>query len=1400
MDDDGYPEYEYGPLGDDGQAMGDYIDNYEISPIRQTTEEETYWEDEIENSSPSPPERRFSYYHSPPIQYDDHFESADKYGQYGNEATPFAYQPGPSSRTVPNYEPSHNRVAEPRPSQMLPHSTLDRQQQLLNRQNRVMPPTFREQPFRSPQLEFAHQSPSTAQRTAPRILTGFMEPQSYNTHSSARGFNPRNAHGIRLRPTSELPDMYRNLFKFGVFNAVQSDCFDTVMHDDANMVVSAPTGSGKTVLFELATIRMLMNSGGQPAKCIYVAPTKALCSEKYRDWSKKFEALNIKCCELTGDTVHFGASAWGEARDATVIVTTGEKWDSLTRNWDDHKQILSQIQLFMVDEVHILNESRGSTLEVVIARMRKRGNAVRFVTVSATVPNIADVANWIGHGISNGPAIVKEFGEEFRPCKLSRFVYGQPRKEGMNDFVFNRSLDYKLYGILQQHAVNKPVLIFCSTRKAVVQTAEQLKKEYEAGLNGKKAVPWNKPRRIEHTFQDNKLNELVAFGVGAHHAGMTFPDRNAMEKLFSDGFLRVLVSTSTLAVGVNLPAHTVVIKGVKTFHNGNNQEYSDLDIMQMIGRAGRPQFDNEGVAIIICEQELENKYKALVQGRTMLESSLHLSLTEHINSEIGLHTITDVNSAKDWLHKSFLFQRIQRNPRHYAIGKNTNQTWQERIDEMVTQSIVKLQANELIEKLEDGSLSSTKYGDTMSKYYVKQSTMSLMLKLPEHASLREMLEMLSCAEEFSDVKLRSGDKQVYNKLREHYDIRFKVKKIEKSSDKICLIIQAILGGINLNEYRTGENQPSQEAMSVFRHASRLAKAMVEIAIIKKSGAQVKHGLELLRCLHAKTWEDRPNVLRQIEHIGEKSIPVLAQKGINSITALRNQDSLRIEALLNRRPPFGLEVLATVKQFPQYTLNISEVSVSEGGGEGPVEVELSVECGLIVESGVHTKKKNTKGQDMTVVLTYSSDLDFIDFRRIPTKSLKNAKTFTVVAELTKPSQSINVQIASEQIAGVSVTHTYRPKVAHNKYPTMDTRPKSSLAMDLEGMQEDPNFWNDFTAVDEDDDLEVPMIDLTKSPNSRPAKKRAAPKPPAVEPTKKPKPTPRVEPSLSALPRKLPNGKFDCNHTCKDKTKCRHRCCQEGLDKPPPWTKKRVESLLEEASNIAQANKHDIERSESVQHITEEDARQKTKFKTKTDKPDSRLHQLEKLHQSTNVNDRLALPEGRRIKVENSVVPLTQSQSKKRPRPVFNFDFADVGEPKLPVSIEIPDSLDSDSDLPDASEALAAQKLKAKSKRKTPPSTDYSDPEIDSLIGKLPLDELAPRSSKQPAPPVISARARSRSSSSEVELVTPPPRKRMKFTRQDKTPLKPALKKASTVIQRRSSPSFRQVFFCISLVLA
>ncbi|KAI9571366.1 DEAD-domain-containing protein [Boletus coccyginus] len=931
------------------------------------------------------------------------------------------------------------------------------------------------------------------------------------------GNTTRNGFGWRLRPVSELPDRFRGVFKFGVFNAIQSACFDQVLDSEENLViillsdqvislkgsqVITPTGSGKTVLFELSIIRMLTQTAddARSAKCVYVAPTKALCAEKHNEWTAKFGGLGIKCCELTGDTLLLGRGVWGDAKSSHIMCA--EKWDSLTRNWADHSGILSRVKLFLVDEVHVLNESRGSTLEVIVSRMKARGSGTRFLLVSATVPNVEDVAHWIGsRDNSDQPARIFKFGEEFRPCKLTKFVYGVAKPKGLNDFAYARTLDLRLFSVIQQHSSNKPILVFCPTRKGTLDTARQLAKDYDQAMKGKKNLPWPPPTPIHQNFHDKDLTALALVGIAVHHAGLSTDDRRAVEELFLRKALRVLVATSTLAVGVNLPAQMVVIKGVKLYQNGEMREYSDLDIMQMMGRAGRPQFDDEGTAIVLCEPELEHKYRTLAQGNTTLESSLHQNLAEHLNSEIGLGTISSVENAKDWLRHSFLFRRIQKNPRHYDIGKDENQTWEEKVDEIVMQSIHSLRDTQLIAYIEgDGKLSSTEYGDVMSKFYIRQTTMRAILNLPFPTTMREIM---------------------YEKIRRHNDIRFPPKKAVSTSDKILLLIQAILAGLPLNspEFKSTEGQPYLEAISIFRHAARIQKLLLSTGVEHNLNTHLscKFYMNLeVRCFNAKAWEDRPLVLRQIEHIGEKSPRpiVLAENGVNSIQKLLQTSPLRIEELLNRRPPFGFEVLAAANEFPRYFLDIKELRSIRSKGNSPVEVEFVVQCGLTFGDSVPQRFKKPKSgkTEMTTLLIVTSDMVFIDFRRIVTKALKEKKEFTLTAQLTKPSQLISVYIASE--------------------------------MDLQGLEDVPDFWD----IDLDDDDE--MLDShTLDHAERDGHSSKA---------QQPQPNPPIKEQVEGYPRKRPDGKYECGHACKDKLKCRHYCCQEGLLEPPRATKKRQQA--------------------------------------------------------------------------------------------------------------------------------------------------------------------------------------------------------------------------------------------------
>ncbi len=155
-----------------------------------------------------------------------------------------------------------------------------------------------------------------------------------------------------------------------------------------------------------------------------MAPLKALCNEKFNEWQEKFEKLhNLRCIQLTGDTEFETEKDFQLIENVNIICTTPEKWDVMTRKWKNQKSILNSVKLFLIDEIHVLGEnSRGATIEAVVSRMKtfiykgvngyqndedleEASSMLRFIAISATIPNINDLASWLGSGCKS-PSIV----------------------------------------------------------------------------------------------------------------------------------------------------------------------------------------------------------------------------------------------------------------------------------------------------------------------------------------------------------------------------------------------------------------------------------------------------------------------------------------------------------------------------------------------------------------------------------------------------------------------------------------------------------------------------------------------------------------------------------------------------------------------------------------------------------------------------------------------------------------------------------------------------------------------------------------------------------------------------------------------------------------------------------
>ncbi|KAI4170407.1 MAG: hypothetical protein LQ343_005029 [Gyalolechia ehrenbergii] len=965
--------------------------------------------------------------------------------------------------------------------------------------------------------------------------------------------------GIRLVSPNQLPDRFRSVFPFPLFNAVQSKCYETAYKTLDNLVLSAPTGSGKTVILELSICHLISGFRTDQFKIVYMAPTKSLCTERQKDWQAKFSALDLQCAELTGDT---NQGQLRNVQNASIIITTPEKWDSMTRKWKDQAKLMQLVKLFLIDEVHILKETRGACLEAVVSRMKSVGSDVRFLALSATVPNSEDIATWLGRNSTTQhlPAHREKFGEEFRPVKLQKHVYGI--QFNGNDWGFERVCDPKLPEIISKHSHKKPIMVFCVTRKSTVSTAKLLASWW--WTKGARERQWAGPT-FRLVVQDSDLKETLTAGVAFHHAGLDASDRQAIEKGFLEGQVNVICCTSTLAVGVNLPCHMVIIKNTMGFQDDGLKEYSDLEIMQMLGRAGRPQFEDSAVAVIITKQEKLQKYERMVSGQELLESSLHLNLIEHLekNAEIGLSTIYNLHTAKRWLSGTFLYVRLGHNPPHYKLdGDAVSPNLDDRIERICRRDIDFLLDAQLVTNIGD-KIECTEFGDAMARYYVKFETMKCLLSLEPRSKMSDILSVLVGAEEFHDIRYRATEKKLLKDFNGASGIKYPIKvDIALSQHKRSLIIQAELGGVDFpadEQYAKFSRQFQQDKKMMFNHIHRLIRCVIDCQVYLQDAVTVRHALELARSFAARVWDNSPYQMKQVPNIGPAAVRRLANGGINNIESLEAAEPHKIEMLMSKHPPFGTRILASLKDYPKLRVSIKMMGKEVKPGHG-VKIKVRAELGFMNEKPpAYFHRKAV----YVCFLAERSDGHLIDFRRISAEKLKNGHEILLSVELLQHSQHVTCYVMCDEIAGTMRYAELKPNLPPSMFPTLpladspnqrpnptSTSKKDSSDASSSTIQGDERLYDDGVADEElfeaATQLGFNSISTFETDTGSKVTQKDA--------RNKPRTGLNTTDDQDWAPRQLANGKWACNHKCKDKTACKHLCCHEGVDKPPKAPRK------------------------------------------------------------------------------------------------------------------------------------------------------------------------------------------------------------------------------------------------------
>lgn len=578
-------------------------------------------------------------------------------------------------------------------------------------------------------------------------------------------------------PTSALQNpKFEQLFtKYETFNPIQTQLFHVLYHSDTPVFLGAPTGSGKTTIAELGILRM--KNLHPKGICVYIAPLKSLARERLREWQDRLGTppLSWNILELSGDTHHDQKAL----NMADVLICTPEKWDLISRGWrgsdslaensnvSNGKAFVKRVRLLVIDEIHLLGEERGAVLEAIVSRTRFISNYLqtdgsssewtRIIGLSTAIANPHDLADWLGidtrgHSASANRGLYN-FKPSVRPIPMSVHVQGYSGKHYCPRMA---TMNKPCYAAIKQHSPTQPTLIFVASRRQTRLTALDIISYAAADENAKIFLGCSEDfiESVAETIEDEALHHTLTFGVGIHHAGLSNSDRDAVERLFLGGQIRVLVATATLAWGVNLPAHFVIVKGTEYF-DGKSSRYVDYpltDVLQMIGRAGRPGFDTSGVALVMIAEDKKNYYRKFLYSPFPVESCLFEKVFENLNAEISIGTIKSTVDAVGYLTWTFYARRVKANPSYYGAKSSTTEAIEDFLLEVVKETLRKLKEQGCIE-IEDSdaidrAITPTILGRCASSYYLLYRTPKQM-----EFAIREARKLIKEAIDETEVEL-----------------------------------------------------------------------------------------------------------------------------------------------------------------------------------------------------------------------------------------------------------------------------------------------------------------------------------------------------------------------------------------------------------------------------------------------------------------------------------------------------------------------------------------------------------------------------------------------------------------------------------------------------------------------
>ncbi|AAL80801.1 ATP-dependent DNA helicase [Pyrococcus furiosus DSM 3638] len=684
------------------------------------------------------------------------------------------------------------------------------------------------------------------------------------------------------------------------FYPPQAEALKSGILEGKNALISIPTASGKTLIAEIAMVHRILTQGG---KAVYIVPLKALAEEKFQEF-QDWEKIGLRVAMATGD--YDSKDEWLGKYD--IIIATAEKFDSLLRHGSSW---IKDVKILVADEIHLIgSRDRGATLEVILAHMLGKA---QIIGLSATIGNPEELAEWL-----NAELIVSDW----RPVKLRRGVFYQgfvTWEDGSIDRF--SSWEELVYDAIRK---KKGALIFVNMRRKAERVALELSKKVKSLLTKPEIRALNElADSLEENPTNEKLAKAIRGGVAFHHAGLGRDERVLVEENFRKGIIKAVVATPTLSAGINTPAFRVIIRDIWRYSDFGMERIPIIEVHQMLGRAGRPKYDEVGEGIIVSTsddpREVMNHYIFGKPEKLFSQLSNESNLRSQVLALIATFGYSTVEEILKFISNTF-----------YAYQRKDTYSLEEKIRNI----LYFLLENEFIEISLEDKIRPLSLGIRTAKLYIDPYTakmfkdkMEEVVKDPNPIGIFHLISLTP------DITPFNYSKREFERLEEEY-YEFKDRLyfddpyisgydpyLERKFFRAFKTALVLLAWIN--EVPEGEivEKYSVEPGDIYRiveTAEWLVYSLKEIA--KVLGAyEIVDYLETLRVRVKYGIREELIPLMQLPLVGRRRARALYNSGFRSIEDIsqaRPEELLKIEGI-------GVKTVEAIFKFLGKNVKISE---------------------------------------------------------------------------------------------------------------------------------------------------------------------------------------------------------------------------------------------------------------------------------------------------------------------------------------------------------------------------------------------------------------------------------------------------------------------------------------------